>query len=29
VHAAFCAALGDGIATLIDVEAFAADPAKS
>jgi nicotinamidase-related amidase len=29
VHAAFCAALGDGIATLIDVEAFAADPADS
>lgn len=29
VHVAFCAALGDGIATLTDVAAFAADPAES
>jgi nicotinamidase-related amidase len=29
VHAAFCAALGDGIATLTDAAAFAAGPAES
>jgi len=29
VHAAFCAALGDGVATLADVAVFAADPARS
>lgn len=29
VHAAFCAALGDGIATLTDVAAFTAHPAES